>query len=109
MESSELESDDTSQDPKPEDFQNITKLILVSGWLALVVSSVFLYLSGLDWGDDKYQTSSAIFLMLARIAGMGGFCVGVFAIFVHRWNTGVSLILLSLILPFLSFHLHGSF
>ncbi len=53
------------------------------------------------------EVTLVVWMMLARLAGIFAFGAGVLAMFNNRWNTGVILIIGSVVLPFLSLYYHG--
>lgn len=96
--------------PPPDDFGPLVRKLIFAGWICLAVSALFLYLS-VPFASGR-QTDNlvlgAIYLMLARLAGIGAFAAGGVAIFNRRWLHGVALFLLSVLLPYLAFHFHGT-
>jgi hypothetical protein len=83
---------------------------IAAGWFCVAVSMVFLWLSRpIDHGAPRQDIVVwATYLMVARLAGIGSFAIGCVAIYNRRWNHGMTLLLLSVILPFLAFHWHGT-
>ncbi len=94
-----------------EDTEKFVKKIILIGWIAIALSSLFLFISGYSIGGVPAgsKTLRALLLMLARTAGMAAFGIGAFAIVNHRWTVGVLLIILSTGLPIVSLYLHGTF
>ena len=92
------------------DFRPLVRKVILAGWGCLAASALLLYLS-LPFASGR-QTENlvigAICLMLARLAGIGAFVVGGVAIFNRRWFHGLALFSLSVLLPYLAFHFHGT-
>jgi hypothetical protein len=79
------------------------------GWLLLACSMVLLYLSsGVISKEGGESVVPAFFLMGSRTCGIGSFLIGALAIFNRRWTTGLGLLFLSIALPLVAFHLHGT-
>ena len=79
-------------------------------WGCVVLSAIFLWLSGpmTQSSDSGHAVMWAVYLMLARFFGICSFAIGGLAIFNHRWWVGVTLFLLSVLLPFLAYTMHGT-
>lgn len=91
--------------------QALVGRVIVAGWLLVALSAVFLYLSrpapaGQPPRDVLWW---AVALMAARLCGIGSFAIGCVAVYNQRWTHGVALLLLSVVLPAIAFHLHGTF
>ena len=96
-----------SQEEKPtEDFtlDEFLGRLFLAGWGCAVLSAVFLALS-FAAGANMWM---AIWLTIARIFGIGGFVIGLIAIFNRRWTVGCLLLLISVGLPFASLIYHGT-
>ncbi len=81
------------------------------GWGCVALSALFLWLSGPMTGGPEAAGDGvlwAVYLMLARLFGIASFAIGGLAIFNHRWTVGVLLLLISVILPFVAYQLHGT-
>lgn len=86
------------------------RTVLRSGWVCVGLSAVFLYLShpiGSGGGQENLLLW-ATWLMFARLFGIASFAIGCVAIYNHRWTQGIALLLLSVVLPVVSFFLHGT-
>ena len=83
---------------------------IAAGWFCVAASIVFLWLSRPTAHGAPRQdiVMWATWLMLARLAGIGSFAIGCVAIYNRRWNHGMAMLLLSVALPFLAFHWHGT-
>lgn len=82
---------------------------LLAGWACVALSAVFLWLSGPVTGSAGSDgVLWAVYLMLARLFGIGSFAIGALAIFNHRWLTGILLLLLSVVLPVVAYTMHGT-
>jgi cation transport regulator ChaC len=88
----------------------LLRKVFAAGWGCVALSAVFLYLShpiGAG-GSQENLLLWATWLMFARLFGIGSFAVGCVAIYNQRWNQGIALLLLSVVLPVISFLLHGT-
>jgi hypothetical protein len=85
--------------------------VIVAGWFCVGLSAVFLYLSRPSAAGEPPRDVLwwAVTLMAARLCGIGAFVVGCIAIYNQRWTHGVILLLLSVVLPAIAFHFHGTF
>ena len=85
--------------------------VIVAGWVSVGLSAVFLYLSRPSPAGEPPRDVLwwAVTLMAARLCGIGGFAVGCVAIYNKRWTHGIILLLLSVVLPAIAVHVHGTF
>ena len=88
----------------------LVRRMIWCGWGCIVLSALFLYLSGpiTSARGDASEVLWAIYLMAARLFGIGAFAIGGVAIFNHRWTEGILLCLIAMVLPFLSLYMHGT-
>ena len=99
-------------DPAPVDReQRFVRRIIAAGWGCIAMSALFLFLSNpvpgtTEGGSDVLW---ALYLMLARFFGIASFAIGGVAIFKQRWTMGIVICLISVILPFLAYGMHGTF
>lgn len=83
--------------------------LLFVGWGCLALSALCLYLSEPPApGSADGEWGWAVLMMTARLAGTVGFAVGGVAIFNRRWFEGISMCLIAVILPLVSFFTHGT-
>lgn len=89
----------------------LVRRLVWAGWVCIALSALFLYLSGPISSPQGAggEVLWAIWLMLARLFGIGAFAIGGIAIFNHRWTEGILLCLLAVSLPFVSLSMHGTF
>lgn len=99
----------TETDNPSEDFASFLSRAIIVGWVCALLSTFFLFLSIESFTGAESSNWSAIALMTARLFGIVSFFVGAFAVFNKRWTSGVLLFLLSIGLPLVAFHFHGSF
>lgn len=85
----------------------LVRRLIWGGRMSIVLSALFLYLSGPITGDGN-EVMWAVYLMLARLFGIFAFAVGGVAIFNRRWTEGILLCLAAVALPFLSLYMHGT-
>lgn len=91
------------------DCARMISMLIRYGWVCVAASALFLTCSIFTVEPDGgIGMGMAVCLTLARICGIGGFVIGLIAIFNRRWNQGTPLILLSIGLPFVSFIFHGT-
>ena len=86
------------------------KIALALGWLSLLCSAVFLYLSTdyLSLENEGDEGKLFLYITFARMAGIGAFVAGVVGIMNQCWNSGTILLVGSLALPFISLLFHGT-
>ena len=88
----------------------LIRKVLRAGWGCVALSVVFLYLShpiGSGGGQENLLLW-ATWLMFARLFGIASFAIGCVAIYNQRWTQGIAMLLLSVVLPVISFLLHGT-
>lgn len=97
--------------PESAESRRLFERAIRIGWLCVAASAVFLYLSRPGEFADAHgqEIRRAIYLMAARLSGIGSFAIGSLAIYNRRWTTGLILLILSMALPFVAFHWHGTF
>ena len=85
--------------------------LIAAGWASAGLSAVFLYLSRPSPVGEPARDVLwwAVTLMAARLCGIGAFAVGCVAIYNKRWAHGIILLLLSVVLPAIALHVHGTF
>jgi hypothetical protein len=90
--------------------QALVRRLIWAGRVSIALSALCLYLSGpiAAPGDGHAGVMWAVYLMLARLFGIGAFAIGGVAIFNHRWTEGILLCLIAVSLPFLSLYMHGT-
>ena len=100
---------ESAEDESAKALSALIHRIILFGWVSLALSVAFLFLSG-DILEEAGGESvwPAIWLMISRTCGIGAFLVGAFALFNRRWTTGVCLFFLSIFLPIIAYHLHGT-
>lgn len=92
------------------DRDKIINLVIKLGWLCLLLSSTCFYISTRSIGLDEpgSELGYAMWLIIARLFGIGAFVVAGVCIFNQRWTQGTFLFVGSVILPFLSLFIHGT-
>lgn len=87
----------------------INKIIIV-GWLCLITSSTFFYISTrtISINDQDSEITFALLMMVARFFGLGAFTSATVCMFNKRWTNGTILFLGSIGLPFLSLIINGT-
>jgi len=95
--------------PRPHEHLLVRRAIR-AGWVCVALSALFLYLSGptARAPAQDYGVLWATYLMLARLFGIGSFAIGTLAVFNQRWFVGISLLLLSVVLPVIAYRVHGT-
>ncbi len=90
--------------------QVLVRRILRIGWVCVALAALFLYLSqAIDHtAGGSAHLAWASTLMFARLCGLISFAIGGIALYNHRWTEGVLLQLLSIVLPVVSFLVHGT-
>jgi hypothetical protein len=90
--------------------KKVINLIIYAGWTCLLLSSTCFYISTRSIGIDEpgSELTYALWLIVARLFGIGAFIVAGFSIFNQRWTHGTLLFIGSVALPFLSLFIHGS-
>ena len=85
----------------------VVRRTLNGAWVCVALSAIFLWLSkvGEAGGGDVLWAMS---LMLARLFGMTSFALGGVALYNHKWNEGIALLLISVVLPVIAFVVHGT-
>lgn len=85
-------------------------LIIYAGWACLLLSSTCFYISTRSIGivEPGSEITYALWLIVARLFGIGAFIVAGVSIFNQRWTHGTLLFIGSVALPFLSLFMHGS-
>ncbi len=96
-------------DNSSEDFSSFLSRAIIVGWVCALLSTFFLFLSIRFFAGAESSNWWAIAMMTARLFGVVSFFIGAVAIFNKRWTSGVLLFLLSIGLPIVAFHFHGSF
>ena len=88
----------------------VLRRLLLAGWACLLLSALCLYFSApLAPGNSRGgEVAWAPIFMLARLAGTVAFAIGGVAIFNRRWLEGIAMCLLAVVLPFVSFFVHGT-
>lgn len=88
----------------------VVRRAIWGGWACVALSALFLYLSGptASAPAEDYGVLWAMYLMLARLFGIGSFAIGTLAVFNQRWLVGITLLLLSVVLPVIAYRLHGT-
>lgn len=84
--------------------------VIRAGWVCVALSAIFLWLSGpmTRSTDGTDAVLWALYLMAARMFGICSFAIGGVAIYNQRWGMGIALFLVSVLLPFLAYTMHGT-
>ena len=94
---------------QPQKHPLVDRIIWI-GWGCVLLSAIFLYLSGAfpKEADEAKMMRWAMLLMVARMFGIASFTIGGVAIYNRRFGTGIALFGISVALPVLSFLVHGT-
>ena len=101
----------SSDNPQPSTQKTslFVRRVIWAGWTCVVLSALLLYLSkAVDAESDAGNFLWAMLLMAARACGLASFAIGGVAIYNGRWNQGVLLMLLAIVLPVIAFLVHGT-
>lgn len=104
------EPSEESRPAEPSRAQVLVKRTILVGWVCVVLSALFLYLSKVVDSDAGGfgNVMWSMFLMAARTCGISSFAIGGVALYNNRWTEGVLMLLLSVVLPVIAFVVHGT-